>query len=309
MFTKQKQNIRIGNKVDADLVFYSCLFIFPLLQFFVFYIVVNVNSFTLAFKSYDVLGGSYVGAEWSNFARVWKELTDTSLLLTAIKNSVVVWLFSTVFGTVFAIFFSYYIYKKRFLGRTFRFVLFLPTILPAILLVIMFKFFVNEAIPVLWETLTGEKIQAILSIPVVRFVTIVFYTIWIGFGAQVLLYNGTMDQISPSVIEASEIDGATSFKEFFNIVLPEVLPTIGTFLIAGVATIFTNQANLFSFYGTSVQPDDYTIGYYLFYLVNNSDFGVQEYPYASALGLCCTALALPLTYGIRKLMQKIEGEY
>ncbi len=294
--------------VDKDLVFCCLFLVFPILQFCIFYIVVNINSFTLAFKKYDVMENVYRFTKWDNFVRVWQELTQTSLLLKALVNSLLVWIFSVVVGTIFAVIFSYYIYKKRLMGKTYRFVLFLPTVLPAILLVIMFKFFMNEAVPIIWTTATGEKLGPILSIPNVRFVMIVFYTVWIGFGSQVLLYTGSMEQISPSVIEAGKLDGASPIVELWKLVLPEVLPTIETFLIAGIATIFTNQANLYSFYGVEVQPDDYTIGYYLFYLVNNSDFGVQEYPYASALGLCCTALALPLTYGVKKLIGKLEDK-
>ncbi len=302
------RGVRKRRAVDKDLVFCCLFLVFPVLQFCIFYIVVNINSFTLAFRKYDVLENAYRFAKWDNFARVWQELTETSLLAKALVNSLIVWFFSVAVGTIFAVVFSYYIYKKRPLGKTYRFILFLPTVLPAILLVIMFKFFMNEAVPVVWTAITGEKLGPILSVPTVRFVMIVFYTVWIGFGSQVLLYTGSMEQISPSVIEAGKLDGASPLTELRKLVLPEVLPTIETFLIAGIATIFTNQANLYSFYGVSAQPDDYTIGYYLFYLVNNSDFGVQEYPYASALGLCCTALALPLTFGAKKLIGKSEDK-
>ncbi len=305
-----QRNTLKQRKVDKDLIFYCIFLAFPLLQFCIFYIGVNLNSFSLAFKKYDVMKDQYNLAEplFSNFTRMWTELTKTSLLADALKNSLIVWLFSTLFGTAIAFIFSYYIYKKRLMGKAFRFVLFLPTVLPSVLMVIMFKFFANEAIPLVWAELTGEAIDAIMDIPDVRFPVIVFYSVWIGFGTQVLLYTGTMEQISPSVIEAGDLDGTTPLTEIWYIVLPEILPTLETFLIAGVATIFTNQANLYSFYVTRAQPKDYTIGYYLFYLVNNSDFGLLEYPYASALGLVCTAIALPLTYGIKKLLSKVRGD-
>ena len=103
------------------------------------------------------------------------------------------------------------------------------------------------------------------------------------------------------------MDGATPFVEFSRIVLPEVLPAVNTFLITGVATIFTNQANLYSFFGHGVEYADYTLGYYLFKLANMEGASrYASYPYASALGLCCTLIAVPLTFLLRKALGRAE---
>lgn len=295
--------------VDKDKIFYWLFLAFPLLQFCIFYIGVNLNSFSLSFKQFDADKG-FVKAQdfWQNFKRIWAELTDSSLLRDALANSLTVWIFSTLFGTVIAVIFSYYIYKKRIMSGSFRFVLFLPSVLPAVLMAVMFMFFMDETIPVLIGQFTGNQPDPIMATPTVRFVMTVFYTVWIGFGTQVLLYTGSMEQIDPSVIEAGELDGTTPMTELLYVVFPAILPTIETFLVAGVAAIFTNQANLYNFFGTDSAPEDYTIGYYLFILVNKSDFGTEYYPYASALGLACTALALPLTYAMKKLLAKVRGE-
>jgi ABC-type sugar transport system permease subunit len=220
----------------------------------------------------------------------------------ALKNSLIIWFFSSIAGTVLAILFSYYIYKRHFGGAFFRYVLFVPSILPAILLVIIFKFFANEAIPGYLQAFFGTVIDPLMENANTRMGAVIFYNVWIGFGAQILLYTGAMEQISPEIIEAGQIDGVTPFREMVSLVVPEVWPTIATFLVAGLATIFTSQANLFSFFGTSAQYSDYTIGYYLFVLVNNTDYGLSQYPYASALGVLCTLLAVPLTLAFKRLM-------
>ena len=145
--------------------------------------------------------------------------------------------------------------------------------------------------------------------PDIRFTAVVFYTVWIGFGTQILLYTGTMEQISPAVIEAGQIDGVTPMKELWYIVIPEVIPTIGTFLVAGVAGAFMNQANLYNFYGQTASSDNYTLGYYMFSMVQkNIELGYGEafYPYASAVGLCCTLLAVPPTLLLRKFFARFE---
>lgn len=300
-------NKRGKNKAkNRQLTFYVLMLIFPLVQFAVYYIGVNFNSFMLAFQSYDSATSSFQWVGWDNFQRVWLELTEYSTLRDALANSLIVWFFTSFMGTVMAVLFSYYIYKKFSCHGFFKVILFIPSILPAIILVMIFKTFVNEALPE-YLAMVGVEIGPLMTLDATtRFPMAAFFTVWAGFGTQVLLYTGTMEQISPSVIEAGKLDGAGPVRELWSIVLPEVIPAINTFLIAGIAQIFISQANLWSFYGSNLFASDRTLGYYLFYLVNHPDFGKGEYGYASALGLCCTAIALPLTWVVRHYLTKLE---
>lgn len=294
-------------KIDKKLIFYIVCFALPVIQFLIFYVGVNFQSILLAFQKYDGKTTSFYFDKqdlWVNFKKVYEELTETNTLLIALKNSLILWGATSIIGTVAAVFFSYYIYKQKGTGRFFRFILFIPSILPAVLLAIVFKLFTGDVIPVLFD---APKVLE--ASPDIRFTAVVFYTVWIGFGTQILLYTGTMEQISPAVIEAGQIDGVTPMKELWYIVIPEVIPTVGTFLVAGVAGAFMNQANLYNFYGQTASSDNYTLGYYMFSMVQkNIELGYGEafYPYASAVGLCCTLLAVPPTLLLRKFFARFE---
>lgn len=291
----------------SEKLFFWALVALPLLQFAVFYIGVNFNSVLLAFKEYSVKDDTYTFVWFKNFASVWKGLADGALL-TMLRNSVSVWLLTTVLGTLIAVIFSYYIFKKRLADKAFKFALFLPTVLPAVLLTTVFVFFAEAAWPPVSKFFTGEE-SALLYSDSTRMAAVMSYTLFIGLGTQVLLYSGAMEQIDTSVIEAAKIDGATPVVEFIRIVVPQILGTISTFLIAGIATIFTNQAHLYEFYGYDVSdPRFKTIGYELFSRVSRSAAGSSGYPYASALGLCCTFVALPLTLLIKKGLDKLSGD-
>lgn len=303
---KREVKRRAFKRTDRDLIYFILLLVFPLTQFAVFYIGVNFNSFLLAFKKYDSLTSQFNWVGWENFARIWQELTDFTVLREAFFNSVTVWFFTTLLGTTLAVVFSYYIFKKFPMGEFFRVILFLPSVLPAILMVMIFKTFANEAVPGYLQMLFGTRVEPLFESSSTRFAMVVFYTVWIGFGTQVLLYTGSMEQISPSVIEAAKLDGASPFRELWSIVIPEVLPAINTFLITGIAQIFVNQANLYSFFGEEVVAEERTLGYYMFYLVNKESFGRGEYAYASAIGLCCTFIAVPVTFVVRYFLNKLE---
>ena len=290
----------------GELIFYCCLVALPLLQVAIFYFYVNFNSILMAFKSYDRLSDTFYWDFGANFSRFWSELTKTSILIDAFKNSFIVWLFTSVLGTVLSIIFSYYIFKKWAFGKTFKFFLFLPSVLPSILLVIVFKFFVNEAIPGYVLHFSGKIITPLLVGKDTLMPTILFYNVWVCFGSQLLIYTGAMDQISPDILEAGKVDGVSCIREFISIVVPIILPTVTTFVIANVATLFTNQANLYAFFGDNVGYSNYTIGYYLFELVNKAGNGKSMYSYASALGIICTLIAFPLTMLVRRLLNGKE---
>ncbi len=298
---------RRSKRNRSEKLFFWLLVVLPLVQFAVFYIGVNFNSILLAFKKYDAIDGTYQWVWFENFVSVWNEIVDGTLLIS-LGNSVIVWLLTTVLGTIIAVVFSYYIFKKRFAHKAFKFMLFLPTVLPAVLLTTVFVFFAQVAWPPISEWLTGKE-GALLYDDATRMPAVMLYSLFIGLGTQVLLYSGSMEQIDPSMLEAAKIDGAPPIVEFTKIVVPQILGTISTFLIAGIASIFTNQAHIYEFYGYKVDDAHFTtIGYYLFRLVNLPNSNSYNYPYAAALGLCCTLVALPLTLLAKKGLDKLAGD-
>ena len=137
-----------------------------------------------------------------------------------------------------------------------------------------------------------------------QFITIALFNIWMGFGGSVLLYSSAMGAISPSVIDAAQVDGASAVREFISIILPSIYPTFSTFVVTGIAGIFINQANIFSFYANAADPSSYTIGYYLFNQIVGKASGYSTYPYAAAAGLVFTAIAAPLTLIVKWALEK-----
>ena len=199
-------------------------------------------------------------------------------------------------------FFSYYIYKKRFGSTAFKILLYLPNILGGVVVVIMYKFFVEDAVPVIGGLFGVEGMRGLLSNPITKRTTIIFCTIFVGFGPRVLVYSSAMSGISESIIESAQLDGITPFKELVLIVLPSIWSTFVTFMVSTFIGIFTNQMGLFTFYGTNANASLYTFGYYLF---RAAKVGTNvDYPYLSAMGLLLTVIAVPMTLFTRWSLKK-----
>ena len=116
------------------------------------------------------------------------------------------------------------------------------------------------------------------------------------------MYSGAMNGIDPSIIEAAKLDGANPFVEFFKIILPLIFPTVQTFLVTGVASLFINQLNLVAFKGLQAKPEFVTIGYYLF---KDAESATQaRMPILATYGICLTLIAVPLTLLTRWALDK-----
>lgn len=284
-----------------DLIFYILMMLFPIAQFSIMYIGVNFNSFLLSFKNIDI-DGNYTWT-FSNISDAFNLLRTSPLLRSAAKNSLSSYLLLTFIGTPLGLVFSFYIYKKLPLSGAFRVILFLPSIISAIVMVTIFQFFVERAIPAFWQKAFNVKIKGLIENQASRYATIIFYNIWVGFGTGVLMYSNAMSGIPQEIVESAHLDGATGINEFWRITLPMVYPTLSTFLITGVAGLFTNQINLYSFYGGSAPESVQTYGYYLFTRTQLAK-SESEYPLLSAMGLLFTMVIVPLTFGVKWMLEK-----
>lgn len=281
------------------LIFYIVLMAIPILQFCIFYVGVNFNSFLIAFQKTDILTGVKT-ATFEHFERFWREMTVFTNMRTVTLNSIKAWAISLCISMPLSLIISFYIYKKAFGSGFFKVLVFAPSIISSMVLVLMFKYFVEWGLPMA-GIVTSSGTDFITDINT-RFETIVFYNIWIGLGSSMLVYSGAMSQIDDSVVEAAQLDGAGLFSEFVYITLPSVYPTLSVFLVTGIAGLFNNQLCLYNFYGPLCEQNYQTVGYYIF--VNVSNGTVNDQAYAAAIGLVGTGIIIPITLILRWALDK-----
>lgn len=283
-----------------DLIFYSCLIFLPILHFVIFYVIVNVRSLTYVFQEYN--GKEYVFAGLGNFNKVFNLLSDP-YFLGAIKNSCVVFLIGLAINTPLGLLFANYIYKKAAGSMFFRVVLFLPSIIPTVVLTMLFTNVTDVIIPALAKILNPDSTYLGMMYDIAsQFKGLVIYSLFTGFGTSVLLYVGTMTAIPESVVEAAELDGCGDVREFFSITLPYIWPTFIIFFATSLGGVFTNQFNVYTFEGQDADPTIWTVGYYLFAQTEAATF--YDYPRLATLGIFFTLIIAPLSIGVRWAMNK-----
>lgn len=286
-----------------DLLFYTIAIALPVLQFCIFYIGVNFNSILLSFQKFNREENAFLFCGFENFQNVFKEFFTGFTLKNGFFNSLKVWVLTTVISLPLSMLFSYFIYKKFPLAKFFKVALFLPQVISGIVTVVIYMYFIERAIPALSEALFHKSFEGWLSNPETRFGALLFYNVFYSFGGYILLFLGGMNGVDPAVVEAGKIDGATGFKEFWYIVMPEIYPTFTTFFVLGVAGIFSNQFALFSFYGIEAGSNVMTFGYYLY--AQTSVATDAEYPRLAAIGLIMTLLIVPVTLLVKRGLEKL----
>lgn len=293
-----------------EFAFFHLIWILPMIQFGIIYIFVNIKSILMAFQTYDKMQGKFIfGGGVDNFSKVFRELfSPTTKLGISLKNSTTAYLVSLLVVTPLALLFSYYMFKKMKFSEFFRTVLFVPSILSPVILASIYLILMDKGAAIFLSLFNGGKVEIqnyLMTNQTFKFPLIITYTVITGFGTNILMYANAMSQISDSVIEAAELDGASFFREFFSICLPLIYPTITTFLTVGIVGFFTNQTNVYSFYGEHADDSVYTLGYYMFYLVSsNKASNIDQYPFASAMGVTFSLVAIPITLGMRWALEK-----
>lgn len=307
-----KKSIFKNRARRKQLGFYLLFLAFPILHFLVFYVYINFNSFLLAFREYfvdeELFTLTFKGTGFDNFVQGFKVLADNS---SAIWNSLMMLAIQLFITTPLALLFSFYIYKKRPGTEFFRVMLFLPSILSAVVFGLLYQYICNDVFAwVSTEVFNAEKSVKFLADADTMVWAVIVFNILMGFGISVLTYSGTMSGINISLIESAELDGCTPFQELISIVIPMIWPTVVTFMIVSFSRVFTEQWQVLTILKRNPQQAE-NLGYFLFTRAMDGDFYIPSgetnnvsYSVMSAIGLILTAIVLPLTLVMRWAINK-----
>ena len=288
--------------------FVACLLALPLMHFLIFYVYINLNSFVLAFT--DVAGNFTM----ENFEVVWKELTTPSKfsLPDSIKRSMITWAISLFCVFPINIFFAYALYKKVAGAYTFRLIFLLPGILGSVVMTTLFRYMMDGVVSewfYQWGWISEDLYQSGFFFGSTSFKTILSYGIWVGLGSNIIVLTGALTRIPESVLESARLDGVGFLREFFQIVLPLIWPSISTLLIFKLGSVLTADSGTYLLTGVG-NNEASTGSYYIFCKVLNitQSGNLNAVHYPSAVGLAMTAFTIPFVLIIRHFIMKHTDE-
>ncbi len=313
--TKTRRN-RAESKIRKRKFFfvYGMLFL-PLLQFCIFYVWLNFNSILMAFQeSYrlDWSGGfpkktSEIIYGLGNFKAIFRD--QGGILSVALKNTLYYFLMNILVTLPGSLLISYFLFKKVKGSAFFRVVFFLPSIISGIVYVASFTeiigmygplYYLLKAFGGTWKNLL---IYADTATP-----TILFYSLWTGFGVNMLLYQSGMSRIPGDVFESGKIDGVGWVRELFQIALPLMWPTISMTLVMAFTGIFTGGGIVLLFASQGGNSADISTIYYWIFAKTDAEGASGLLGDAAAVGLFFTLLSFPILALIKWITNKVDPQ-
>ena len=285
----------IGKLKRIDIIFIVVMLSVPVVHFAIFWFGVNINSLLMAFQ---------LNGEWSlfNFEQVFDRFSlEGSDLLIAIRNTLI-YFAKDVLILPFHLLIAYFLYKKIKGYRFFQVVFYLPAVISGVVVATVFQNFIASGGPLeaILNSFGVKEVPPLLTSSKYATVTILFYTIWLGWGGHMLLLGGALARIPVEIIESARIDGIASGREIVYIIAPLVWPTMSTLLILSMTTMFATSGPILLF--TQGQLQTWTIGYWIFHQLKYVQ-GMENI--VSATGLVFTAVGVPLILFVKWLVERV----
>jgi len=262
---------------------FGYLFILPgMLLYGIFSAWPIFRGFVMSFTDYRFL---YPETRWDfngieNFVDMFSDQWVGHGLLVSIKWTLLVQPTIIVLSLFLAVLISR---VKRGEGL-YRWIVYLPSILPIAVSLLMFGQFYNPRFGFINQNLRslGFDPPRWLNDPRYALPALAFTDVWRGFGFPTLLFLIGIYNINTEIYEAAAIDGATPWNQFWSITLPLLKPTFLLILVLGSGIAGGTEPALIL---TNGGPQNATrsIGLYLYQVAFT--LGDMRLGYSAAVGL------------------------
>ena len=295
-----------------DLIFVLCMLAVPFANFLVFWLWPNFRSILIAFQLPTVEGFTLF-----NFERFFKELASNVTgprIWKMIDNSFIMFVVGTFISLPMVLVMSYIMFKRVRGYKIYRILFYLPSIIGGTVMTQIFRTMVMtggpiERILLMLKVPLSEVTQytGLLGSPETGMLMMVIYTLWTGVGINMIMFTGAMNRVPHDLFESARLDGVGFFREFFDIVLPLIWPTVTTMVVFSMVGIFSNAGLVML-----LAPDNdatWNIGYYILKYTmgaNTTVTKIDGFNYPAAIGLVFTLVNIPLVFGVKALCDKIS---
>ena len=209
--------------------------ILPLLIYGVFFILPNVSSLVYSLFSWNGISEERTFVGLANFKKMFADRIFRTALINTVKYTVTLVLFQTLIGFLLALL----VQKTNRVNSVFRTIYFLPAIIAASTVGLIWGFIYDPNIGALNELLRilglNSWRHAWLSDEKIVIYAIAAVHIWVGIGQSVVLFVAGLQNIPQDVLESAALDGATSWKQLVHIIIPMLRPT--TLIVLVLTTI------------------------------------------------------------------------
>lgn len=300
---QRSPRVRVSTARPGDRWYHGVAYLLPGFLIYSLFVLYPAAS-TLWYSLHEWSG---IGqATWIGFAN-YRRLIEDPLFWTALVNNIQFLAFYTVIPILIGLILAAILNQSWLRGATtYRMLLFLPQILPAALIGVIWRWIYNPAFGPLNKFLESVGLGGLakpwlgdfnLALPSVGLVAS-----WYFYGFCMAVFVAGIQKIEPSLYDAAKIDGANSSQQFWHVTLPGLRHEIA------VVLIFTFVAALkvfdLVFVTTRGGPGNETLVASL-YLYRNA-FQQSAVGYGATVAVAITLLVVVAAVILRRFQEAME---
>lgn len=196
-----------------------------LISFVVFWAYPLLYAFYLSFTKYKTLSNEAVWIGLGNYARLW----DDPVFWQALTNTSIFVIGTIPFTMALALLFAALLVRIEAFRDFYRSALFLPSVTSLVVIALIFTnlYSFGGYINVLLGAVglpfpdKGWLQEPNLALP-----AIMVMDIWISIGYYAILFLAAMQNVSKDYYEVADLEGTTRWKQFWQITMPLIKPTL-----------------------------------------------------------------------------------
>jgi multiple sugar transport system permease protein len=268
-------------------LFYLCISPW-LIGFFIWTAGPMIYSLYLSFTSWDL----FTSPVWVGLNNYKDMLTDNPDFWQSLKVTAIYTLFSVPLSLAGALALALLLNSKVRGIAFFRTIFYLPSVLPAIAVAVLWIWVFNPSYGILniLLKLVGINGPKWLGDPNWALPALILMSLW-TLGGSMIIFLAGLQGISQTLYEAAELDGATKRQQLFHITIPQLTPTIFFNLIMSIIGSFQVFTQAYAM--TNGGPRNATL-FYMYYLFDTA-FIKFRMGYASALAWVLFIIILVFT--------------
>lgn len=270
----------------------------PYIVFFLVFVAYPlIFSFVLMFHRWNIVTPmQWIGLK--NFIRLFND----PLFYTSLKNTLTFLFIHIPLQIIVALIFAMLLHSKiRFRGL-FRALYFFPVVVSGVVVTILWQQLYSFDYGILNSILTSIGLPRIpwLVDPNVAMPSIAIMATWKNVGIYIVLFLVGLQGIPHELYEAAQIDGASKSKQFFNVTLPMLNPTIVVIMV--LSTIGGFSLFIEPYVLTGGGPMQSTLSGMLY--IYNQAFYFDHMGYAAALGFVFALIIMAVVLLQKKIVEQ-----
>ncbi|HBU81367.1 sugar ABC transporter permease [Paenibacillus sp. UMB7766-LJ446] len=189
--------------------------------FFVFMTLPALQGIYYSFTNYNGFGNGYDFVGFKNYFNLFQDDNVGNAYWFTFKFAIVVTILTNILSLLIALGLNAKIKFRNF----FRGIYFLPNILSVLIVGYIFNYLFSNVFPIWGQNLGINALSTnILGSESLAWIGIVIVAVWQSVALNTILYLAGLQTIPTTLYEASNLDGAGKWREFWSITFPLIAP-------------------------------------------------------------------------------------